>query len=195
MSPKTSRITLSAAIMASVVLAWYFLSSSQNDDTEQTQTRSEQKSGNNQSSALESVESPAPTSKFPPHLQSEQTVSLEEIASLSSANETTLLFQRISIELINELKLLETTTDSNKIRSKLTPIVSKFYYLNRASAAELRKPQERLPDFFQEDIVHLEELWTTNQALARTADNIFSKFGLLAYEHIPYQLREELTLQ
>lgn len=119
-------------------------------------------------------------------------VSLEEIKGVSTTDEATLLFQRLSVELINELQKLEKTTDSNVIASRLSPLVQNFYYLKRIGG--INQPQERLPHAFQGDIQHLEELWNNNSTLAQTADNIFSSYDLLQYEHVPYQLRAELAL-
>ena len=175
-----------------VVSGWLLFTKNQNNEDEKAKIRPTQKANLSEPLKFEKTISTETRSS---HLQTSEIVSLDEISNTSTAEETALLFQRISVELINELNLLEKTTDSNRIRSKISPVVSKLYYLNRASAAELREPQKRLPIFFREDIANLEQLWIRNQTLARTADDLFSDFGLLQYEHIPYQLREELSLQ
>jgi len=122
-------------------------------------------------------------------------VSLDELSDISTTEETAIVFQRLSTELIQELKRLETAEDVDKIRSRLAPVVQKFYYLNEVSGITTTGPQRRLPNSFKEDIKRLEEIWTSNSDLASTADDLFSNFGLLRYEHVPYQLREELVLK
>jgi len=120
-------------------------------------------------------------------------ISLKEIAKVSSPQETTILFQRLSTELIHEFDRLAKTTDSNKITSRLTPLVQKFYYLKQKG--NIIQPDQRLPISFKEDITRLTELWDANPKLAVAVDNLFSRFDLLEYEHVPYQLREELAPQ
>lgn len=119
-------------------------------------------------------------------------VSLSEISKITTEHEATVLFQRLSVELIHELHELEAATDSDKIISRLTPLVQNFYYLKRQNKSN--GPQQRLPQTFQADIKGLEQLWNDNITLAQTADSLFARFDLLQFEHVPYQLRAELTL-
>lgn len=133
---------------------------------------------------------PAVTTNF--NKENIPSVSIEEISNISTEQEASILFQRLSTELIHELKELETTTDPHKITSRLTPLVRNFYYLKRRNL--ISQPQQRLPQTFQADIQQLEQLWNDNITLAQTADGIFSRFDLLQHEHIPYQLRTELTI-
>ena len=183
-------------IISLAILSWFFFSNKTNNEEEKPFVKHEKKAKATESSAKQEASLPSEEEvkqRSKSYLQATPIVSLKELSGTSNEEEVAVLFQRISAELINELKRLENTTDSSRITSRLNPIVNKLYYLGESSQAELKRPQGRLPEFFQDDIKELEQLWTDNPDLARTADGIFTRLGLLQYEHIPYQLRQELA--
>ncbi|MGJ8723781.1 MAG: hypothetical protein ACSHYB_04425 [Roseibacillus sp.] len=121
-------------------------------------------------------------------------VTLDDISTDLTPEEATGLFQRLSTELIIEVNKLAENNDRAQIESRLSPIVQKFYYLNRTTPPTEDVIQGRLPSSYQSDIRNLEELWTNNPELATAVDDLFARFDLLDHEHVPYQLRNELTL-
>ena len=144
--------------------------------------------------ANSSLEDVSPVAVKRPEVPSEP-VTLEEIALISESSESAIVFRRLSIELVDELVQLENEQDAERIKSRLTTTVQKFYYLQRAIGLGGGKALQRLPSSFKSDIETLERIWTENSVLARTADDLFTSHDLLLYEHVPYQLRQELVMQ
>ena len=123
----------------------------------------------------------------------ESPVTLEEISGIVTAEDSRASYQRLSRELIHALFQLETIDDEQRIRSRLRPIVQKFYYLKKVDSALDAVSQKRLPNSFHSPIRKLEDLWNANPTLAQTVDSLFARFDLLNHEHVPYQLRHELA--
>ena len=197
-------VVITAVVMAVLWIAFF---KSKESDPQESHSRDQKVSHITQAPKSEAVESspsleraeqqttfPAqstPPSKTASLIKPISPISLKDIAEVSGPQETTILFQRLSTELIHEFDRLAKTTDSNKIASRLTPLVQKFYYLKKKG--DIIQPDQRLPISFKKDITRLTELWDQNPKLARAADDLFSRFDLLEYEHVPYQLRQELA--
>ena len=174
------------------LLCWVLLSNSKEDGEESSQKLTEQAKEVSPVS-VSRTSSPTPLSQVESEEGAVAIASLADVSAVSSDEEATIIFQRLFVELFSELEALQGETDADRIISRLNPVAQKFYYLRRA--AEIERPNQRLPSTFEADVNRLISLWSDNHELASAADRLFSRFGLLQYEHVPFQFREELVSQ
>ena len=142
--------------------------------------------------AQPSISSPSTLSSS---LQPFTPVSLQDLSSLTDPKELNDTYQRLTSELILELAELQEKKDQDRIKSSLKPIAQKFYYLRKTHTRLENAPPFQLPQHYDQEIQRLEDLWNRNHVLAETADSIFAQLDILNFEHVPYQLRENIITQ
>ena len=117
----------------------------------------------------------------------------EIISSISSQHEKHRVYEDLSRLLMDEIRQIKTAKDIDVISARIKPIVHKFYLLNRVSNELPEGSPIVLSGDLRPQIEEINALWNQNRVLGAAVDTLFSQFDLLTHEHVPYQLREQLS--